>query len=119
METQRIATRLVELCRKAEYGRAQDELYASNAASIEPEGSPWSSATGIQALKAKVDKWHEMVKVIHASDVSDPMVAGSFFTVTMAFDLTLQDGARTQSEEIAVYEVKDGKVVKEQFFYSI
>lgn len=28
-------------------------------------------------------------------------------------------GQRSQSSEIAVYEVKDGKIVKEQFFYNM
>lgn len=35
----------------------------------------------------------------------------------MGMDVTLKGMGRRQMDEIAVYEVKDGKIVKEQFFY--
>jgi hypothetical protein len=35
----------------------------------------------------------------------------------MSFDATFKGGGRTKMDEICVYEVKDGKIVKEQFFY--
>ena len=72
-----------------------------------------------EATRAKVAQWHDMVKEVHETGVSDPVVAGSFFSVSMTFDLTFQDGNRNQGEQIAVYEVRDGKVVREQFFYSL
>jgi ketosteroid isomerase-like protein len=118
MDTLSIANRLVELCRNTEYRKAQDELYAGDAVSVEPEGSPWWNAEGIEALNEKVAKWHEMVKEVHRSGVSDPVVAGPFFSVSMVFDLTFQDGNRNLAEEIALYEVRDGKIVREQFFYT-
>ncbi|TAN04486.1 MAG: nuclear transport factor 2 family protein, partial [Rhodanobacteraceae bacterium] len=40
MNTEQIAKRLVELCRKGEYEQAQRELYAQDAVSIEMPGSP-------------------------------------------------------------------------------
>lgn len=119
MSTESIATRLVDLCRKADFKTAQDELYASDAVSIEPEGSPWSTAEGIEALNAKVAQWNEMVAEVHSVGVSDPMVVGNFFSVEMTFDLTMQNGMRNRGEQIAVYEVRDDKVVREQFFYSM
>jgi ketosteroid isomerase-like protein len=115
MDTQRIANRLIELCRKAEYANAQNELYAENAVSIEPEGSP---AEGLAALNAKAEKWNAMVEEIHSTDVSDPLVAGNFFSVKMVLDISLKGGVRNRGEQIAIYEVKDGKIVREQFFYS-
>jgi hypothetical protein len=35
----------------------------------------------------------------------------------MGMDCTMKGMGRQKLEEIAVYEVKDGKIVKEQFFY--
>jgi hypothetical protein len=32
-------------------------------------------------------------------------------------DVTMKGQGRMNMDEIAVYEVKDGKIVKEQFFY--
>jgi hypothetical protein len=35
----------------------------------------------------------------------------------MGLDATMKGVGRTKMDEIALYEVKDGKIVKEQFFY--
>jgi len=43
--------------------------------------------------------------------------AGNFFACAMGFDATMKDRGRTKMEEIALYEVKDGKIISEQFFY--
>ena len=49
--------------------------------------------------------------------VSDPVVAGDFFSCSMMVDLTTKEQGRNKMEEICVYEVQDGKIVKEQFFH--
>ena len=117
MSTKDIATKLINYCRKADFETAQSELYADNAISIEPDNSPWPSVEGIANLNAKVRQWDEMVKEIHESSVSDPIIAEPFFSVRMVFDLTMQDGTRNRGEQIAVYEVADDKIVREHFFY--
>jgi ketosteroid isomerase-like protein len=48
--------------------------------------------------------------------VSDPLVATNSFAVTMDMDVEMKDGKRMQHKELCVYEVKNGKVVSEQFF---
>jgi hypothetical protein len=35
----------------------------------------------------------------------------------MGMDVTMKGQDRAKMDEIVVYEVKDGKIVKEQFFY--
>ena len=35
----------------------------------------------------------------------------------MGMDVTMKGAGRVKMDEIALYEVKDGKIVKEQFFY--
>ena len=119
MNTQEIAERLVALCREVRYKQAQDELFADDAWSREPEGAPWDTVQGREAMAAKVAKWESMVVEIHEADVSDPIVAGNFFSVKMTFDLTMTGVGRTQGREIVVYEVRDGKIVLEHFFYSV
>jgi hypothetical protein len=56
---------------------------------------------------------------LHNASVSDPLIAGDFFTVAMSFDVTFKKSGRTQMEEIALYEVKDGKIVMDHFFYNM
>ncbi len=57
---------------------------------------------------------------IHGGTVSDPVVAGSFLSLAMSLDLTPRvGGERFMMEEICVYEVRDGKIVREPFFYPL
>jgi hypothetical protein len=114
-----VALRLVELCRQGAYHTAQSELYAADAVSIEPEGSPSRTVTGLDAIAAKGREFAESMDV-HGGTVSDPLVAGPFFSVAMTLDATPRGGGpRIQMEEICLYEVRDGKIVREQFFYPL
>lgn len=60
-----------------------------------------------------------MVEAIHSGSVTDPIIAGNTFAVAAILDLTMKGMGRLTMEEVAVYTVKDGKVVQEQFFYSV
>jgi len=117
MTTQAVANRLVELCRAGKWNEAQDELYAANAVSIEPEGANMPKAEGMEAIKAKGEQWASMVEEVHSGEVSDPIVAGNHFSCTMITEATFKNMGRQKLEEVAVYEVQNGKIVKEQFFY--
>ena len=117
METQEVANKLIEYCRLGQYTEAQGNLYNENAVSIEPEGSPNANVYGLDAIKQKAEQWAEMVEEVHGGEVSDPIVAGNFFAMTMKNDVTFKGTGRQKIEEVCVYEVKDGKIVKEQFFY--
>jgi hypothetical protein len=37
----------------------------------------------------------------------------------MSFDVTFKERGRQQMEELCVFEVKDGKIINEQFFYTM
>jgi SnoaL-like domain len=122
VNTVRIADRLVELCRKGQYEQAQRELYAQDAVSIEPPGSPGAEAgdtSGLQAILEKGRRWAAGLEAVHASEASDPIVAGDWFSVAFSMDLTFKGHGRMQIREIAVYHVRDGKVISEQFFYDV
>ena len=54
---------------------------------------------------------------MHGSHISDPLIAGDFFTVSSGIDVSFKGQGRTQIEEVNVYQVKDGKIVLEHFFY--
>lgn len=118
MTVQEIANRLVELCRKGEWDTCYQELYSPNARSIEPEGTPDREIQGMEAFKTKGEKWQSMVKEVHKSEIGDPVVAGNHFSLAWKTNLTFQGApGPTDMDEICVYEVEDGKIVKEQFFY--
>jgi hypothetical protein len=118
MTTQEVAHRLRELCQEGKYSEAQDELFSNDAVSIEPVHSQgMQSVTGRDQIIEKGKQWEQMVEEVHGGSVSEPVVAGNFISMTFVLDFTMKGMGRQHMEEIAVYEVKDGKIVKEQFFY--
>ena len=122
MNTQQVADRLVELCRKGDYDQAQQELYANDAVSIEPDGLPpgaLGNARGLDAIREKGRQFNQRIETIHDSRVGDPVVAGHWFSVPMGMDVTMKDRGRMDMNELAVYHVHDGKIVQEQFFYDV
>ncbi len=122
MNIESIAKRLVALCREGKYEEAQQELYAADALSIEPEGLPPGALGNVKGLKAIIEKGHQfqaMVEAVHGGSVSDPVIAGNWFSISMMLDITFKGRGRTKMDEICVYRVHGGKIVSEQFFYDM
>ena len=117
MTTVDVANRLVELCRQGDFESAQKELFADDAVSIEPHGTPdfEKETKGLDAILEKGKKWSEMVQEMHGGEVSEPLMADSSFAVTMNMDVTMKNGQRMNMKELCIYHVKDGKIVSEQF----
>jgi hypothetical protein len=120
MTTQQIANRLVALCREGKYDQCYDELFADDAENVEmpamAEG-PLGNAKGMDAMKKKSAAWSAGVEEIHSSSVGEPVVSGNWFAVPMSMDLTMKGRGRMAMEELCMYQVRDGKIVREQFFY--
>jgi len=117
MTTKEVADRLVALCREGKNRQAIEELYADDILSIEPVGDP-REAKGIEAVKGKTDYFEKSMEV-HSSELSDPIVSDDFFAISYYMDATDKNrNQRHDMSEIAVYQVKDGKIAKEQFFYN-
>jgi hypothetical protein len=118
MTTQDVAKRFYALAKESNWHQILDELYSTDAKSIEPSHSKdLPSASGLDNLKAKGKQWDSMIEESHGGFCTEPLVAGNYFTCTMGADLTMKDQGRVTMEEVAVYEVKDGKIVCEQFFF--
>ncbi len=118
MTTNQIAERLVELCRQGQFETAQKELFANDAVSIEPYATPAfeKETKGLDAILEKGEKWNSMVQEMHSLTVSDPLVASNSFACTMRMDVTMKEGGQMDMTELCVYNVKDDKVVSEEFF---
>ena len=118
MTTQDVASRFNELAQTGQWGKIQNELFADNAVSIEPPNSPgMQSADGMEAIREKGKQFGEMVEEMHGGYTTAPVVGGNFFSVGMGMDCTMKGMGRQKMDEIALYEVRDGKIVREQFFY--
>ena len=118
MTTQEIADRMYELFKENKWAEVQQELFSDDAESIEPANSPgMQSVKGKEALKKKGDDFNNMIEEVHGGYTGQPVVAGNHIAFAMGFDATMKGMGRQKMDEIAVYEVKDGKIIKEQFFY--
>src|SRR6516162_2301080 len=115
MTTQAIASRLAELCKQGKFEEAQDELFAEDALSIEPQATPDfpQETKGLEAIQEKARKWNSMVSKVNSMKVSEPLIAANSFAVTMDMDVEMKNGQKMQHKELCVYEVKDGRVVSE------
>ena len=118
MTTQEIATRLASLCREEKYDQAQKELYADNAVSIEPEASNGfeKETRGLAAIVEKGKKFESMVEKTHSITVSEPLVTENISAFILSMDMTMKGRPRMTMSELCVYQVKNGKIVSEQFF---
>ena len=118
--TSEVARELVSLCRDGRNLEAIDSFYANDVISIESVGDETMPAKmqGIDAIRGKNQWWmdnHEM----HGHTVEGPYVGEGQFAVHYTFDVTNKaSGQRVNMSEMALYTVKDGKVVAEQFFYN-
>lgn len=119
MKTLEVANKWREMCQQGKNLECINELYADNISSREMPGLPNEIMNGKQNVWNKSKEWLDNVEEFHAGEISEPIVAGNHFTSKMTYDVTFKDQGRQQMEEVAVFEVKDGKIVNEQFFYSM
>jgi ketosteroid isomerase-like protein len=116
--TQEVASRFNELAQQEKWFEIQEELFAEDVRSIDPANSPYMGyAEGKAAVRKKGEDFVKKIEAFHGASTSEPVVAGNHFAVGREMDVTVQGFGRIQLNEVMLYEVKDGKIVLEQFFY--
>ena len=118
MNTKEIAQRLAELCNKGDFETAQTELFAHDAVSIEPFATPAfeKEIRGLDNIIAKGHKFESMVERMNSMSVSEPICADNSFALTLHMDVVMKEQGAMKMTELCVYEVKDGKIISEQFY---
>ena len=103
---------------------AINSLCSPNIVSIEAEESPAipRRMEGFAAVKGKTE-WWEQNHEVHRGEAEGPWPHGDRFIVRFKYDVTAKTGPmagkRMNLDEAALYTVKDGKIVQEEFFYSM
>lgn len=121
MKTMEIAKKMVELCRQGKNEEALDTLFAQDMISVEAGVPPGMEreARGLAAVKAKGEWWranHE----IHSAMVTGPWPHDDRFIVGFQYEVTHKpSGQRMKMDEVGLYFVRDGKIVREEFFYDM
>jgi hypothetical protein len=118
MTTKEIAMRLVDLCRKGKVEEAKEELFAQETISFEPaEGILPKETKGMDGIKKKAELFISMVENFYGDTISDPVVAGDYFSLSWNTDMQMKGEPRKTNSELCLYKTKDGKIISEQFFY--
>ena len=118
MTTQEVASRFNELAQQEKWFEIQDELFADNVRSIDPPNSRYFGyAEGKDPVRKKVEDFVKRIEGVHRRHTTEPVVGGNHFAVGREVDITVQGFGRIQINEVMLYEVKDGQIVLEQFFY--
>ena len=120
MNTQEVAKKWQQMCQEGKNLECIEELYADNVVSREMPGVPNGEVvSGKKEVYEKSKQWLDDVIEFHGGKITDPVIADNHFTSKMTFDVTFKSRGRQQMEEVCVFEVQDGKITTEQFFYTM
>jgi hypothetical protein len=115
---QEVAARFHQLAQQEKWFEIQDELFSDNVRSVEPLAAVHlKNAEGKTAVRKKAEDWVKRIEAVHSSFTSAPVVGGNHFSVGRELDTTVKGLGRYKMNEVMLYEVKDGRIVLEQFFY--
>lgn len=115
---QEVAVRFNELAQQEKWFEIQDEFFAENVRSIDPPNSPYFGyAEGRDAVRKKGQDFVSRIEAAHRLYTSEPLVCGNHFVVAREKDITVKGHGRIEIKQVMLYEVKDGRIVLEQFFY--
>jgi len=119
MTTLEVGKKLVELCKQGKSLEAIETLYGQDIVSVEAAAlaTPSAELRGLDKVLAKSKAWNAN-HTIHSAVCEGPWPHGDRFCVRFSFDITNKPAnRRMQVDEVALFTVADGKIVREEFFY--
>lgn len=116
MDTQQVADEFTALCKAGKLDEAGEQFWADDVVSIEPAPGDMQRVEGRDGVRAKGEWWVQNNEV-HGFTTEGPLVNGDQFALRFGMDVTPTGGQRWQMDEVALYTVKDGRIVEERFFY--
>ena len=118
MTTQEIAADFTAMLKKHDFHGAGEKYNADTIASYEAMEGPMAVCHGKEAV-AKKGEWWMANHEVHSSKAEGPYVNGDQFVVRFTMDITAKaTGQRMTLDEVGVYQVEQGKIVSERFFYA-
>jgi ketosteroid isomerase-like protein len=117
MDLRALAEDFVALYNAGHHDEIARKYWSEDVVSIENMEGPMARIEGKAAVQGKSDWWfgaHE----VHSTVAEGPFLNGDQFGVRFTMDITVKEsGERSQSSELALYTVRNGKIVEERFFY--
>ena len=120
MTTQQVADRYYELIQQYKHEQILNELYAPGIVSLEPVNDTHlpDRVEGLEAYRAKEALFYRQVEEMHGSYMAPPIVATYHFAMMSGMDVTMKGKERMKKDQIGVFQVRDGKIFREQWFYN-
>lgn len=119
--TLEVGKKYVALCKEGKYETILSELFSKDAVSVEAGAPPGQDRTakGLEAIQAK-GKWWSENHIVHKAEMSGPYPHDDRFAVRFVYDITHKPSTkRISMDEVGLFTVANGKIVKEEFFYSM
>ena len=120
MTSQEVAKKYVALCKDGKNEECLDTLFSKDAVSVEAGAPPGMDRTskGLEAIRAK-SKWWVDNHTVHKAEVFGPYPHDDRFAVRFLYDITHKpSGKRITMDEVGLFMVENGKITKEEFFYT-
>jgi hypothetical protein len=120
MTTNEIGQKYVALCREGRHEELLATLFSNDAESVEAIAPPGGERTtkSLDGIRAK-GKWWADNHEVHKAETFGPYPHGDRFAVRFVYEVTHKpSGQRRAMDEIGLFTVVDGKITREEFFYS-
>jgi hypothetical protein len=120
MTARDVGEKLVALCRNNQADQAMETLYDRDIVSVEAVANPGGQRE-TRGLAGCIEKGRQFDKQfqIHGVRAEGPFPHDDRFAVFFQYDVTHRaSGQRSSLDEVALYTVKNGKIVREEFFYT-
>ena len=117
MTIQDIAADLFALCQAGDFATPGEKYWADDVISLEAMPGDMARVQGKDAVRGK-GEWWAANHAVHSAELTGPYINGDQFAVGFKMEVTPKaTGERITMDEVALYTVKDGKIVEERFFY--
>jgi ketosteroid isomerase-like protein len=116
-----IADEYVALCKAGKNDECLTKLFAKDAVSVEAGAPPGMDRTakGVDAIRAK-SAWWQANHIVHKAELFGPYPHDNRFAVRFLYDITQKaTNNRITMDEVGLFTVNDGKITREEFFYSM
>jgi ketosteroid isomerase-like protein len=104
---------LNEMIRQGKALEAFERFYADDVVMMEND----QAFVGKDVNRTREQEFFGNIEEVHWANIGATAVSGNVSFCEQSFDATLRDGTHLRMEEVAVRTWKDGKIVKERFYY--
>jgi hypothetical protein len=113
-----IGKTIVAMFNEGKFKEIEDLYWSPDIVSCEGVGvgMEWRGRAAVESKNADWMKDHR----IHGASAEGPFVGSTGFAIKFKMDVeTISTGHRSVMDEIGVYQVRDGKIVREEFMYAV